>query len=289
MLADIETLAGDIGPREATSKSFDEAAELVEKRFENLGYEVATESVQVPAGNSWGTPVRSGTSRNVIAGPEGFDDEEPHVVVVAHLDTVPVAPGAEDNASGISVMLELARMAAAVPPETPVRFIAFGAEEPRGTGDAWHHFGSQHHVDDLSKAERNAIRAVIALDRVGVRASYVPVCSAQAGGNDLRGDVRDAAEEGRRPDPQLRWQHHERPLVVREGRHPGDPARQHPLRRIPLPRRHPRRRRPPTARPGRERHLGLVAEPVSSQLRGGRTDRGRSTRHRPGSARPCHP
>jgi Zn-dependent M28 family amino/carboxypeptidase len=195
VLADIETLAGDIGPREATSKSFDEAAELVEKRFENLGYEVATESVQVPAGNSWGTPVRSGTSRNVIAGPEGFDDEEPHVVVVAHLDTVPVAPGAEDNASGISVMLELARMAAAVPPETPVRFIAFGAEEPRGTGDAWHHFGSQHHVDDLSKAERNAIRAVIALDRVGVRASYVPVCSAQAGGNDLRGDVRDAAKK----------------------------------------------------------------------------------------------
>ena len=148
----------------------------------------------MPAGSSWGTPVDSGTSRNVIADPTGFDDEEPHVVVVAHLDTVPVAPGAEDNASGISVMLELARMAAAAPPETPVRFIAFGAEEPRGTGDALHHFGSQQHVDDLSNAERNAIRAVIALDRVGVRASYVPVCSARAGGNDLRGDVRDAAK-----------------------------------------------------------------------------------------------
>ena len=55
-------------------------------------------------------------------------------------------------------MLELARMAAAAPPETPVRFISFGAEEPRGTGDALHHFGSQQHVDDLSNAERNAIR-----------------------------------------------------------------------------------------------------------------------------------
>ena len=133
-LADIETLADDIGPREATSKNFDEAADLVEKRFEKLGYDVDTEKVTVPAGNSWGTPVRAGTSRNVIADPDGFDDEEPHVVVVAHLDTVPVAPGAEDNASGISVLLELARMAAAAPPELPVRFIAFGAEEPRGCG-----------------------------------------------------------------------------------------------------------------------------------------------------------
>ena len=44
VLADIETLADDIGPREATSKNFDEAAELVEKRFEKLGYEVDTES-----------------------------------------------------------------------------------------------------------------------------------------------------------------------------------------------------------------------------------------------------
>lgn len=194
-LADIETLADDLGPREATSKNFDEAADLVEKRFEKLGYDVATEKVTVPAGNSWGTPVRSGTSRNVIADPVGFDDEEPHVVVVAHLDTVPVAPGAEDNASGISVLLELARMAAAAPPELPVRFIAFGAEEPRGPGDALHHFGSQQHVEDLSRAERRAIKGVVALDRVGVRASYVPVCSARASGNDLRADVRAAARK----------------------------------------------------------------------------------------------
>lgn len=195
VLDDIETLADDIGPREATSKNFDEAADLVAKRFATLGYEVHTEKVTVPAGNSWGTPVRKGTSRNVIADPQGFDDERPHVVVVAHLDTVPVAPGAEDNASGVAVLLELARMAAATPPETPVRFIAFGAEEPRGSGDALHHFGSQQHVADLSRAQRKAIRAVVALDRVGVRASYVPVCSARPSGNGLRADVRDAADE----------------------------------------------------------------------------------------------
>ncbi|HEY5980224.1 MAG TPA: M28 family metallopeptidase [Microlunatus sp.] len=194
-LDDIEALADDIGPREATSKSFDEAADLVEQRLEKLGYDVSTEKVRVPAGNSWGTPVRAGSSRNVIADPVGFDDEEPHVVVVAHLDTVPVAPGAEDNASGVAVLLELARLVATAPPDLPVRFIAFGAEEPRGAGDALHHFGSQQHVDDLSRAERRAIMGVVALDRVGVRASYVPVCSARASGNDLRADVRAAARK----------------------------------------------------------------------------------------------
>jgi hypothetical protein len=194
-LADIETLADDIGPREATSKNFDEAADLVEQRLEKLGFDVDTEKVTVPAGNSWGTPVRAGSSRNVIADPVGFDDEEPHVVVVAHLDTVPVAPGAEDNASGVSVLLELARMTAAAPPDLPVRFIAFGAEEPRGAGDALHHFGSQQHVEDLSRAERRAIKGVVALDRVGVRAASVPVCSARGSGNDLRADVRAAARK----------------------------------------------------------------------------------------------
>ena len=194
VLDDIETLAGDIGPREATSKNFAKAADLVSKRFTKLDYEVRNESVKVPAGNSWGTPVGAGTSRNVIADPPGFDDRKPHVVVVAHLDTVPVAPGAEDNASGIAVMLELARMAAAASPATPVRFIAFGAEEPRGSGDGLHHFGSQQHVAKLSKSERRAIKGVVALDRVGVRASYVPVCSARTSGNKLRNQVRAAAK-----------------------------------------------------------------------------------------------
>lgn len=193
MLSDIRRLATDIGPREATSGNFKRAADLVDQRFARLGYEVRRTVVRVPAGNSWGTPVRRGTSQNVIAEPAGFDPRKPHLVIGAHLDTVPVAPGAEDNASGVSVMLELARMAAADRPKLPVQFIAFGAEEPRGPGDALHHFGSQQHVANLSRLERNAVVAMISLDRVGARAGYVPVCRSPIGGRDLRDDVRAAA------------------------------------------------------------------------------------------------
>ncbi|HSU34395.1 MAG TPA: M28 family peptidase, partial [Propionibacteriaceae bacterium] len=116
---DIRHLAVDIGPREATSRNFAEAADWVERRLERLGYRVRRTRVSVPAGNSWGTPVRRGTSVNVIAEPRGFDRRSAHVVVGAHLDTVPVAPGAEDNASGVAVMLELARLAAAEPTDRP--------------------------------------------------------------------------------------------------------------------------------------------------------------------------
>ena len=163
-----------------------------------------------------------GTSRNVIADPPGFDDDEPHVVVVAHLDTVPVAPGAEDNASGVSVLLELARMAAAEPPDLPVRFIAFGAEEPRGSGDALHHFGSQQHVAELSRAERagdpGGGRPGPGRRPGRLRAGLLGPSERQ---RPAAGRPRRRPKQVDVPDPRLRRQHDQRPLVVREGRHPG--------------------------------------------------------------------
>lgn len=192
-LRDIVQLASEIGPREATSDNYAEAAAFVEARFERLGYDVRRTKITVPSGNSWGTPVRRGMSLNVIAEPKGFDQKEPHVVIGAHLDTVPVAPGAEDNASGVAVMLQLAAMVSRQPVALPVQFIAFGAEEPRGSGDALHHFGSRQHVADLSRSERRAIQAMVALDRVGVRAGYVPICTATERGTRLRDAMRAAA------------------------------------------------------------------------------------------------
>ncbi|MGH1564791.1 M28 family peptidase [Mumia sp. DW29H23] len=172
----IRHLAGTIGPRLATSASFREAADWFSGEMEQLGYRVTREAFPVPAGDSWGVPVEAGRSQNVIADPPGFDPTRPHLVVGAHLDTVAVSPGAEDNASGVAVVRELGRLAAAYGTRLPVRFVAFGAEEPRGPGDDLHHFGSQHRVSAMTAAEREALRAMVSLDRVGVRGSAVPVC-----------------------------------------------------------------------------------------------------------------
>jgi hypothetical protein len=186
----VEYLAEEVGPREATSSAFDEAAAWVAEGFDEFGYDVAQVDVDVPRGDpsyrpEWGTVIEPGTSANVIADPPGFDDSEPHLIIGAHLDTVAVSPGAEDNASGVGVMLELAALAAAQPPDVPVRFIAFGAEEPRGSGDDMHHFGSQQYVADLSDDERAAILGMVSLDRVGVSASAVPVCTGGTGTTTL--------------------------------------------------------------------------------------------------------
>ena len=257
-MRDIVHLAEDIGPREATSRNFAEAAAFVETRFERLGYHVRRTKVRVPAGNSWGTPVRRGTSVNVIAEPKGFDATEPYVVVGAHLDTVPVAPGAEDNASGIAVMLQLAEMVSQQPAALPVQFIAFGAEEPRGSGDALHHFGSRQHVADLSRSERRAVQAMVSLDRVGVRAELRTGLhrERQRQSGSQRGTGGGAP---RRHSHQNLHQLHERPLVVRKGWDSGCPARQHSVCRLPLSRRRARCGGPASARSGRPDSVGVVA------------------------------
>lgn len=188
---DIGHLAKEIGPRHATSAAYREAADWVEERFRDLGYEVTRMDVAAPAGNTWGVDVEAGNSPNVIARSTEFNIAEPHVVIGAHLDTVPVAPGAEDNASGVAVMLELARVIA--DDDRPVQFIAFGAEEPRGAGDDLHHFGSQTYVRSLDDAERSAITAMISLDRVGVEGPAVPICTGGRGTMRVRDELRDVA------------------------------------------------------------------------------------------------
>lgn len=197
VLTDIAHLADEIGPRHATSRAYARAADWVESRFERLGYTISRQAVDAPAGNTWGVDVPRGNSPNVVADPPGFDPSRPHRVVGAHLDTVPVAPGAEDNASGISIMLELARMSAA--DGIQVRFIAFGAEEPRGPGDDLHHFGSQAYVKSLDRVERRAMRAMVSLDRVGVRGPEVPICHGGRGPVRVRSQLAAAARRTRTP------------------------------------------------------------------------------------------
>jgi Zn-dependent M28 family amino/carboxypeptidase len=53
----------------------------------------------------------------------------PPILIAAHYDAVPETPGADDNATGVAVLLELARAFAIKPPRFPVRLIAFDLEE----------------------------------------------------------------------------------------------------------------------------------------------------------------
>lgn len=108
---------------------------------------------------------------NVVASLPGSGDRT--VVVGAHYDSVPISPGANDNASGTATMLELARVfapelqaqrvdaAASQPPRATIRFVAFGAEE-LGL------LGSDHYLQQLSPDERAHTAAMFNFDMVGV-------------------------------------------------------------------------------------------------------------------------
>jgi hypothetical protein len=177
-----------LGPREATSTTYSQALTWLEQRFRAAGYQTRRQALRVPAGVSWGVPVRAGTTWNLIATKPGFNLAAPHRIVGAHLDTVPQAPGAEDNASGISVLLDTAQL----DHRLPTVFVAFGAEEPRGEGDNRHHYGSRAYVASLPPAQRSALRGMVSLDRVGV-GTVVPICSARADDLTLRNELRAVA------------------------------------------------------------------------------------------------
>ncbi|MGB8993025.1 MAG: M28 family peptidase [Desulfobaccales bacterium] len=64
---------------------------------------------------------------NIIAGDENPDG---YYILGAHYDTVAGTPGADDNASGVAVLLEVARLARNLTLPRPWAFIGFTCEEP---------------------------------------------------------------------------------------------------------------------------------------------------------------
>jgi aminopeptidase YwaD len=102
--------------------------------------------------------LRKATSRNVVVRPPDGRCER---LVGAHYDSVEAGPGANDNASGVGVLLETARALAIGGDREGVCLVAFGAEEVGLVG-------SRHFVAGLSPDERQALQGMVNLDMVGV-------------------------------------------------------------------------------------------------------------------------
>ncbi len=172
----IHALSVRIGPREDSDPRFVRSADLIASAFSTLGYTVTRPRIPIPAGRSEGRSVPAGFTQNVLGRPPGFDGDAPHLLVGAHLDTVAGTPGANDNASGVAVMMEMARLARLLPTRMPVVWVAFGGEERRLPGASGATFGSRHYLAGMTQSERKALRGVIVIDVVG-KGSVVNVCS----------------------------------------------------------------------------------------------------------------
>lgn len=103
------------------------------------------------------TEIAEREGRNVIARRPGSDRV---LIFGGHMDSVPAGPGANDNASGTAVVLELARVLARSDRPETLLFIAFDAEE----GGL---IGSRHYVGSLGETDRRRVRAMFNFDMLG--------------------------------------------------------------------------------------------------------------------------
>ena len=191
-LGTVRDLAIGVGPRLATARSYLEATTLLWPRLRSYGYVTRHQAFDVPGGDSWGTAVLPGTSCNLVATPPAFDPTRPYAILGAHLDTIAGSPGAEDNASGVAVLMELARVLHA-DSALPIVLVFFGGEEPRGPGDL-HHFGSKSYVAQMTGEQRRNLVAMVSLDRVGVGRT-VPLYAIDGGPTDVRDQLVRAGEQ----------------------------------------------------------------------------------------------
>ncbi len=118
--AHVEALAGDIGERHYQVKAaLDAAADYIDREFRAMGFDARREQF----GEA------DILYRNIIAEVPGTTAAGEILIMGAHYDTVWLSPGADDNASGVAVLLELARRWHGRRPARTLRFVAFSNEE----------------------------------------------------------------------------------------------------------------------------------------------------------------
>ncbi len=155
----VEEIASLEGGRGPGSAGLWKAADLIEREFREAGLAPFEGSFRPAAENGGRSLVNIAGVVPGKAAPDEF------VAVSAHYDHLAPAdgrsfPGANDNASGLAVMLGLARHYAANPPERSLLFIAFdGEEEGR--------LGSKAFVKDLGAERLAKFNAAVNLDTVG--------------------------------------------------------------------------------------------------------------------------
>lgn len=117
----VNVLAGEYPSRNGLNPGvLQKAAAYVEHQCEIIGLKVQSQSY----------PARGGEVRNLVVEQTGSEPARPCIVVGAHYDTVLGTPGADDNASGVAGLMEMARLLKTYPNRRTIRFVAFPHEEP---------------------------------------------------------------------------------------------------------------------------------------------------------------
>jgi hypothetical protein len=155
LLRHVRALA-EIGPRHAANpESLEQALRVIEAGWRDIGIPIARR------------PYRAGgrTFVNLEATLTGRVHPDEYVLVGAHYDSVPSSPGADDNATGVAALIELARLLKAQSLGRSVRFVAFANEE-LPLGDFTPAMGSLRYAQELA-GRRERLVAMLSLESIG--------------------------------------------------------------------------------------------------------------------------
>ena len=154
----IDFLAGQIGPRPYSNpEKLLRLAKTIRQYVAALGYDVELQKFFYKKQEYF----------NVVAGPKGSNplqrSSSPILVAGAHYDTVASTPGADDNASAVAGLLEIARIFSPEPPPS-LRLVWFCLEEPPAYRTR--NMGSYHYASHL-KRNAQEVLGMICLEMIG--------------------------------------------------------------------------------------------------------------------------
>jgi Zn-dependent M28 family amino/carboxypeptidase len=143
----LEQIVGERNPS-SSPRRLSLVEDYIEREFKSLGLRVESDRFTYYGKNY----------RNIVARAGGAA-RAPLVILGAHFDSVSGSPGADDNASGVAVLLEAARMLSGLRLRYPVMFCAFNLEELNMIGSA--HFAAR------LKTEGAQVAAMLSLEMLG--------------------------------------------------------------------------------------------------------------------------
>jgi Zn-dependent M28 family amino/carboxypeptidase len=149
----VEKISMAFFPRSyAMVENLNGVADYLAPRFEAAGARVRFQTFSAD-GNAY---------RNVIA--EFGPDSDAVIVVGAHYDSAGELPAADDNASGVAGLLELARLIGQTQPEVKIMLVGFCLEEPPFFGTA--QMGSAVFAKSLAE-DHERVKIMICLEMIG--------------------------------------------------------------------------------------------------------------------------
>ena len=153
LYAHVKVLSEYIGERHHESpEAINETIKYIASEMQSTGYE--------PVYHKFGDRDYS----NIISEISGTDKPDEIIIIGAHYDTVWLSPGADDNASGIAALLEIAKNLFNENFSRSVRFVAFANEEqPFSESES---MGSRVYAK-LSAQNRENIIAMFSLEMLG--------------------------------------------------------------------------------------------------------------------------